>query len=326
MVSPAFLARRLGAAVQAREHLPGLPAASNAVRLVNAESDGIPGLIVDCYAEFLACQFLSAGPEHWKADILAALQQAVPAARGAYERSDVDVRVKEGLPQATGRLYGAEPPDHVEIAEHGARYLVDVRTGHKTGFYLDQRDNRKVTAALAKGREVLNAFAYTGAFGVATLLEGAAHCLNLDSSGAALALAEHNYRLNGLPAEAFAMEEADVFTALRRYRDARRSFDLVILDPPKFAQTGEQVGRASRAYKDINLLALKLLRPEGLLVTFSCSGAVSAGVFQQFVQAAALDSGREAQIVGRLTQAADHPVALSFPEAEYLKGLIVRVR
>jgi 23S rRNA (cytosine1962-C5)-methyltransferase len=173
---------------------------------------------------------------------------------------------------------------------------------------------------------VLNAFAYTGAMGVAAALGGADQCVNLDTSAAALALAERNRALNGLPTEAFEVQEADVFSALRRFRDVGRGFDLIILDPPKFAQSAAQLGRASRAYKDINLLALKLLRPEGLLVTFSCSGAVSAELFQQVVQGAALDAGRPAQIVGRLTQAADHPVLLTFPEADYLKGLIVRVQ
>lgn len=325
-VSSELLLRRLRRAVATRS-VPGLSTSrptTTACRLVNAESDGLPGLVVDRYGDYAVCQFLSAGSEFWKPVIVAALASGeLPGLRGGYERSDVDVREKEGLPPITGPLFGEPPPELIEIEEHGALFLVDVRAGHKTGFYLDQRENRRLVGELAAGREVLNAFAYTGGFAVTALKGGAAHCTNVDSSSPALDLARANLALNGLLDSACSNVEADVFGYLRQCRDAGRDYDLIILDPPKFAHSAGQVEKASRAYKDINLLALKLLRPGGVLATFSCSGAVSADLFQKIVQGAALDAGREARITGRLTQAADHPVALTFPEAEYLKGLVL---
>jgi 23S rRNA (cytosine1962-C5)-methyltransferase len=329
-IDDGFFAARLSQAWAAREGLtspaePSSTLSQRAYRLVNAESDGLPGLVVDRYGDFLVCQFLSAGAEYWKQTIVDGLAASSEiGARGGYERSDVDVREKEGLPPASGLLFGQEPPEHIEIEEAGARFLVDVRHGQKTGFYLDQRENRNVVRVLAQGREVLNAFSYTGGFAVAALLGGATHVTNVDSSADALDLARQNCRLNGLADELCDQVEGDVFQVLRQFRDARRSFDLIVLDPPKFAHSAGQVEKASRAYKDINLLALKLLRAGGLLATFSCSGAVSADLFQKIVFGAALDAGRPAQIVGRLTQAPDHPVLLSFPEAEYLKGLVLR--
>ena len=297
-----------------------------ASRLVNAESDGLPGLIVDQYAGWLVCQFLSAGAEYWKAAIMESLSSGrLWPAHGGYERSDVDVREREGLPPVSGHLFGAEPPECIEIEERGLRFLVDVRRGHKTGFYLDQSVNRQVVADLAAGREALNVFSYSGAFAVAALRGGAVSALNIDSSAPALELARRHVALNSLPEETCEHIEGDAFAELRRLRDSRRAFDLIILDPPKLAHSAAQVERASRAYKDINLLALKLLRPGGVLLTFSCSGAVSADLFQKIVFGAALDAGRSAQIVGRLSQSPDHPVALTFPEAEYLKGLVLRV-
>ena len=213
----------------------------------------------------------------------------------------------------------------VEVDEYGCRFAVDVRRGHKTGFYLDQRDNRALAAEYAAGREALNAFAYTGAFGVWALKGGAVSVVNLESSAAALDLARRNVELNGLDASKIENVVGDVFQVLRQYRDSRRQFDLIILDPPKFAESRGQVERATRGYKDINWLALRLLRPGGVLFAFSCSGLIPPGLFQKIVAGAALDAGREAQIVQRLTQAPDHPVALNFPEGEYLKGLICRV-
>lgn len=286
----------------------------------------MPGLIVDRYDDYLVCQFLSAGAEFWKAEIVDSLATGgFLTGRGAFERSDVDVREKEGLPLATGVLFGEEPPDLIEISEYGARFFVDVKRGHKTGFYLDQRENRRIAGELAPGREVLNAFAYTGGFAVTTLRGRATHVTNVESASGALALARRNAALNGFDEAMCENIEADVFAALRKFRDAGRSFDVVVLDPPKFAQTSWQVEKAGRAYKDINLLAFKLLRPGGLLITFSCSGAVPADLFVKIVRGAALDAGREAQIIRRLTQASDHPVLLSFPEGEYLKGLVLRL-
>jgi 23S rRNA (cytosine1962-C5)-methyltransferase len=326
-VSSDFFAARLRRALAARDDgSPGAaPPGPNAVRLVNAESDGLPGLIVDRYAGYVVCQFLSAGAEHWKETIVGILAAGHCGLRGGFERSDVDVREKEGLPPFVGPLFGEEPPELIEVAEHGLRYLVDVRRGHKTGFYLDQRENRRIVGGLAAGKEVLNAFAYTGGFGLAALRGGAARVVNIDSSAAALELGGRNAALNGFPPAVCEQVRADAFTELRHFRDARRAFDLIVLDPPKLAYSAAQLERAGRAYKDINLLALKLLRPGGLLVTFSCSGVVSADLFQKIVHGAALDAARPAQIVGRLCQAPDHPVLLSFPEGEYLKGLILRV-
>jgi 23S rRNA (cytosine1962-C5)-methyltransferase len=296
----------------------------SALRLVNAESDGLPGVIVDRYGEYLVCQFLSVGAEYWRREIVTLLADLMPFA-GIYERSDVDVREKEGLPLATGVLAGSPPPDLIEIDEYGVRFAVDVRSGHKTGFYLDQRDNRALVAEYAEGREVLNGFAYTGAFGVWALRGGAVKVTNVESSAAALDLARRNVELNGFDAERVENVAGDVFHVLRQYRDARRQFDLIVLDPPKFADSRSQIEKASRGYKDINLLAFKLLRPGGLLFTFSCSGLVTPDLFQKIVAGAALDSGRDVQIVRRMTQAPDHPVALNFPEGEYLKGLVCRV-
>jgi 23S rRNA (cytosine1962-C5)-methyltransferase len=335
-VTPDFFRNRLARALATRRssiishqssiinHQSSVVRPPSAARLVNAESDFLPGLIVDRYADWLVCQFLSAGAEKWKREIVAALGELIPNA-GIYERSDVDVRAKEGLPPVTGVLAGAPPPELVEIEEHGCRFLVDVQRGHKTGFYLDQRDNRALLAAHASGREVLNAFAYTGAFGVLALKGGAAHVTNLDSSAAALELAQRNCELNGFDGTRTTHHVGDAFSVLRQYRDARRQFDIVVLDPPKFAESQSQVERAARGYKDINLLAFKLLRPGGLLFTFSCSGAIEPALFQKIVADAAVDAGREAQILQRMTQAADHPVALSFPEGEYLKGLVCLV-
>ncbi len=330
-VTAAFFRARLTRAFAARQSLISnlqsplsSPVTSHASRLVNAESDGLPGLVVDRYAEYLVCQFLTAGAEHWKREIVTLLADLLPCA-GIYERSDVDVREKEGLSPISGVLAGSPPPDLVEIDEHACRFAVDVRHGHKTGFYLDQRENRALAAEYADGRETLNGFAYTGGFGVWALKGGAANVVNLEASAAALDLAGHNLALNGLDASKVENIAGDVFKVLRQYRDARRQFDLIILDPPKFAESRSQVERAARGYKDINLLAFKLLGPGGLLFTFSCSGLITPGLFQKIVAGAALDAGRDAQILQRLTQAPDHPVALNFPEGEYLKGLVCRV-
>ncbi len=338
-ITPTFFRARLDRALAARRALgfdlsPNIPSASpvtphasrftphsSAYRLVNAESDFLPGLIVDRYGDYLVCQFLSAGAEHWKPEIIKLLNELVPNA-GIYERSDVDVRQKEGLSPVAGVLSGSPPPDLIEIQEGECRFAVDVQHGHKTGFYLDQRDNRSLLAAYSRDREVLNCFAYTGAFGVWALKGGAVKVTNIESSAGLLELAQRNLELNQLDSTKVEHVTGDVFQVLRQYRDSRRQFDLIILDPPKFAESRSQVERATRGYKDINLLAFKLLRPGGILFTFSCSGLIPPDLFQKIVADAALDAGREAQIIRRLTQAADHPVALNFPEGEYLKGLV----
>ncbi|MBL8046193.1 MAG: class I SAM-dependent methyltransferase [Anaerolineales bacterium] len=324
-IAPEFFRQQIQSSISRRTQFFNSPIlSSSATRLVNAESDGLPGLVVDRYADYLVCQFLSAGAEFWRDTVVHVLQELVPCA-GIYERSDVDVRGKEGLPTRTGVLAGAAPPELIEIEENGARLLVDVLHGHKTGFYLDQWDNRARLAGFTAGKDVLNCFAYTGGFGVMALKGGAAHVTQIDSSGPALELARRNCELNTFSASQFTNTEADVFHALRQFRDSRRQFDVIVLDPPKFAESKHQVERAARGYKDINLLAFKLLRPGGVLFTFSCSGAIEPPLFQKIVADAALDAGREAQILHRLTQAADHPVALNFPEGEYLKGLVCGV-
>lgn len=322
-VDEAFWRARLARAVAAR------PAALSACRLVNAEADGLPGLIVDRYGDYLVLQSLTLGIETHKEVIVQALA-GLSAPRGIYERSDADVREKEGLVESCGLLWGEEPPELIEITEAAhdgrpLRLLVDVRRGHKTGFYLDQRENRRRAAPWLAGRETLNLFAYTGAFSVHALAAGATRVVNVDASADALAMARRNLELNGLPAPAEDFVEANVFELLRRYRNDGRQFDAIILDPPKLAFTAAQIDKASRAYKDLNLLAMKLLRPGGVLITFSCSGRVSFDLFQKIVFGAMLDAGREAAILERLGQPADHPIALAFPEGEYLKGLICRV-
>ena len=318
-----FFCARLGQALQLRQQLAA-SLATTACRLVNAEADGLPGVIVDQYGEFLVCQFLSAGAEAHRQELVAALQELVPCA-GIYERSEATVRAKEGLEPRAGLLWGEEPPDLIEVSEGECRFLVDPRHGHKTGFYLDQRDNRRLLLQYSQGREVLNCFAYTGAFAVWALRGGAVGITEVEESAPALELGRRHLDLNGLEAAKLEQVEGDVFKVLRQFRDRRRAFDLIVLDPPKFAESQHQLDRACRGYKDINLLAFKLLRPGGVLFTFSCSGQVGLDLFQKVVADAALDAGREAQILQRLGQAPDHPVLLSFPEAGYLKGLVCRV-
>lgn len=316
-------ARRLSAALHRRDGVAER-GKTDAYRLVYAEADGVPGLVVDRYGEYLVLQALTLGIEQRKM-MLARLLADMTSCRGIYERSDVEVREKEGLALTSGVLLGEEPPERVVITEGGYRFWVDLRRGQKTGFYLDQRENRRRAAQYAEGREVLNAFSYTGAFGVYMAGSGAGSVTHLDSSAEALALAEENLRLNGFLDRGDRFEEGDVFQILRSYRDQGRSFDLVVLDPPKFAYSKAQVNRAARAYKDINLLAIKLLCPGGILVTFSCSGSIDPRLFQQIVFGASLDAGREARILEWLAQGEDHPVLLTFPESAYLKGLICRV-
>ncbi len=297
---------------------------TNAYRLVNAESDGLPGLIVDRYDEFLVAQFLTLGMEVRKAQLVELLAELVPGTTGIHERSDVEVREKEGLPSVVGPLHGASLPPEVIVTENGLQFVVDLVAGHKTGFYLDQRENRAILEQYASG-EVLNCFAYTGAFAVYAARGGAGRITNVETSASALVLARRNLALNGFAGRHDEHIEADVFHELRRYRDAGRQFDVVLLDPPKFAPSRRAVKRAARGYKDINWLAMRLLRPGGHLFSFSCSAAISADLFQKILFGAALDAGRDVQIISRLAQGPDHPVLLSFPESAYLKGTICRV-
>lgn len=319
-----FWRRRLMAAAQARADLAADPH-TTAYRLAYAESDGLPGLIVDRYGDWLVVQFLTAGVEAQR-ELLMQLLVRLFGPAGIVDRSDAAVRRQEGLPWRSGVAWGQPPPADLVILEHGYRFRADLLGGQKTGFYLDQRENRRIVAAHARGRRVLNAFSFTAAFGVYALAAGAAHVTNVDSSHDALVAAEANLRLNGFDpdrqAEAIV---GDVFQVLRAFRDEGRQFDLVILDPPKFAKSKADLDGAARGYKDINLLGLKLLAPGGLLATFSCSGLVTPELFQKIVFGASVDAGRDAQIIARLGQGADHPIRLSFPEGEYLKGLLCRI-
>lgn len=321
-VDRAYFARRLTRAREARRKL-GLDLPDGACRLVFAEADGLPGLIVDRYADHLVCQFSSVGPELWRETIVACLAELV-APRGIFERSESGSRHKEGLPSRRGVLHGAAPPPLVTIAQGGTIWHVDVTQGQKTGAYLDQQGNRLRVAAHARGATVLDAFAYTGAFAISCLQAGASEATLIDSSSEALAVARQSAERNGV-ADRCRYVEADVFETLRELRDAGRTFDVVILDPPKFVHSAAQIQSGSRGYKDINWLGLQLLAPGGMLATFSCSGHVDAGLFRRIIAGAAVDAGRDVQIVEQLGHPADHPVALSFPEGEYLKGLLLRV-
>jgi len=316
-----FFRRRIRRAAEMRD---GLPASkhTNAMRLVHGESDGLPGLVVDRYADVLVAQFLAAGPERWRDPILDALVEA-SGCEAVYERSDAEVRTLEGLEPRSGFARGNRNASRCPIVEYGLNFRVDVEQGQKTGFFLDQRENRQRVRALAYGREVLDGFCYTGGFSIAALAGGAKRVHAIESSKDAIQMAKENLAANPFDAARVEFVEGDVFKQLRLLRDKGAKFDLVVLDPPKFAPTAAQAKNAARAYKDINLLAFKLLASGGLLATFSCSGGIPAALFQSIVAGAALDAGVEAKIVERFGAAADHPVALEFPEGEYLKGLLL---
>jgi 23S rRNA (cytosine1962-C5)-methyltransferase len=316
-----LLRERLSQALAMRARLvaEGQPA-----RLVHAESDGLPGVIVDRYGDTIVLQLSSAGAEAWR-DTLAGLLLELTGAQRVYERSDAEVLALEGMQPRAGPLRGEAPSDPLEIEEAGVKFLLSIATGHKTGFYLDQRENRALIRSLAGGATVLDCFCYTGGFALSALAGGAGHVTAVEASGEALALARRNAQLNTFAADRCEWVEADVFQMLRRLRDQGRRFDLIVLDPPKFAPTAALAERAARGYKDINLLAFKLLAPGGLLATFSCSGGISRDLFQKIVAGAALDACVDAQILRHLGAGLDHPVALSFPEGEYLKGLLCRI-
>lgn len=319
-VDKEFFRRKIKAAVEVRQRLK-VESHSNAHRLIHAESDGIPGLIVDRYDNVLVLQSLTAGSEFWK-ETIADLLVEETGLQNIYERSDADVRELEGLKPVTGILRGKIDNLRLTLDEYGLKFQVDIEHGHKTGFYLDQRHNRHRVGKFAEGRDVLNCFCYTGGFSIHALANGAKSVLSVDSSADALSLLEENIVLNTLPADRHTSLEGDVFLLLRKFRDANRSFDMIILDPPKFAPTAAHAEKASRAYKDINLLAFKLLRHGGMLFTYSCSGGIDAALFQKIVASAALDAGTDATIIEHLSQGSDHPVSLHFPEGAYLKGLV----
>ncbi|MCP3129956.1 class I SAM-dependent rRNA methyltransferase [Shewanella sp. KJ2020] len=321
-IDRAFFARRLQRAQIGRNDLireQGL----TGYRLVAAESDGLPGITIDKYANVLVCQLLSTGADLWRDTLVELLAEQYPDC-AIYERSDVDSRKKEGLLPVTGLLHGTLPEMPVIIEENGIKIAVDVTKGHKTGFYLDQRDNRAIAARFVKDKSVLNCFCYTGTFGLYAAKAGAASIENVDVSSLALATARLNMQVNGLSDDNVHYNEADVFKLLRQYRDEGKTFDVIVLDPPKFADNKAQLNGACRGYKDINMIALQLLNPGGVLLTFSCSGLMPADLFQKIVADAALDAKREIQFIERLSQASDHPIGSAFPEGFYLKGLVAR--
>ncbi len=319
-IDRAFLRQQLAASIARRERM--VSGDTNAYRLVYAESDGLPGLIVDRYADWVVLQSLTMGMDGLKQEIAEMLMEML-SPRGIYERSDADIRPQEGLGPVVGVLAGEIPPERIEVHENGLRFYVDILNGHKTGFYLDQRMSRETVGSYCAGGDVLNVFAYTGGFSVYAARAGAAHISHLDSSANALDLAAENMVLNGFePGERL---EGDAFKLLRTLRDQNKRYDVVVLDPPKFAFSKAQVQSATRGYKDINMSAMHLLKPGGILATFSCSGAVDALLFQKVVFGAGIDSGRELRVLQELRQGPDHPVFLPFPQGAYLKGLLCLV-
>ena len=315
-----FFRKRIKSAIELRQ-LSKAESHTNAYRLLHGESDGMPGFVVDRYKDLLVLQSTTAGSDFWK-EIVADILVEETGLQNIYERSDVDVRELEGLKPITGILRGTIDGLRLTINEYVLKFQVDIEHGHKTGFYLDQRHNRHRVGKFAEGRDVLNCFCYTGGFSIHALANGAKSVLSVDSSADALSLLEENITLNDLPADRHTSLEGDVFQLLRKFRDANRSFDMIILDPPKFAPTAAHAEKASRAYKDINLLAVKLLRHGGMLFTYSCSGGIDAALFQKIIASAALDAGVNATIIEHLSQGSDHPVSLHFPEGAYLKGLV----
>ena len=330
MINRDWIAAKIEKALAARAHLFER---TSAVRVIFGEADQLPGLVVDRYGDWFVTQFQAAGVEAWREDIADILMQQ-PGIKGIFDRSDAATRYREGLTERVETLRGQEPPQEIEVIEDGVRYGVDVRKGHKTGFYIDQRESRLLAQRLAaefkrrhgRGMRALNCFCYTGGFSLALLAGGAAEVVSVDSSEEALAMAARNAARNGFNDERAQWVQADVFEYLRRAREAGETFDLVILDPPKFASSHRHIDRAARAYKDINLNGLRLVAPGGDLLTFSCSGAMDVDLFQKVIAGAVIDSKREAWMVARLGAGCDHPLMMTCPEGEYLKGLQLTLR
>lgn len=319
----AFFTRRLTQAQQWRDWLAkkdGL----NSYRLIAGESDGLPGVTIDRFGNFLVLQLLSAGAEYQRPALVSALQACYPEC-SIYDRSDVAVRKKEGMELAQGPVSGELPPDLLAIEEHGMKLLVDIKGGHKTGYYLDQRDSRFATRRYVEDKRVLNCFSYTGGFAVSALMGGCRQVISVDTSQDALDVAKQNVELNQLDLSKAEFVRDDVFKLLRKYRDQGETFDVIVMDPPKFVENKSQLHGACRGYKDINMLAIQLLNPGGILLTFSCSGLMTTDLFQKIVADAATDAGRDVQFIEQFRQAADHPVIASYPEGLYLKGFACRV-
>lgn len=318
-----FFDNRIKSAIALREKIIDKKS-TNVYRLINSENDLLPGLIVDNYRNFVVCQFLSAGAVFWKSEIVEILNELLKP-ECIFERSDSDSLLKEKLQKNVGVLFGDEPPELIEVIENNIKFLVNIKSGHKTGFYIDQRDNRKAIQEFVRNKTVLNCFCYTGGFSLYAKSVEAKHITNIDSSSEALNLLKQNFELNNYTIDNVENIEGDVFKLLRKFRDEDRKFDVIILDPPKFAESVSQVTKAARGYKDINLIAMKLLNPGGFLFTFSCSGHITQELFRKIVDDAAIDSGRIVKIIKQLTQSADHPVLSSFPEGLYLKGLCCEI-
>ncbi|NVK55373.1 MAG: class I SAM-dependent methyltransferase [Alteromonadaceae bacterium] len=321
-IDNAFFCRRIEQALQLRQRVMQ-QANTNACRLIAAESDGLPGVTIDLYGKLAVLQLLSAGADKHRGKIVWALKRLLPDT-AIFERSDVDVRAKEGLEPLIQTLHG-DVPDEVEITEHGVKIMVNPHTGHKTGFYLDQRENRLAAARYAKNANVLNCFSYTGTFACYALNGGAQHVTNVDVSQPALDMAERHIALNGFTPDQCSNVKGDVFEVLRDYHSRQQQFDMVILDPPKFVDSKASLKRASRGYKDINMYGIHAVKPGGILLTFSCSGLMAQSLFQKIVADAALDAGRRVQLLEHLSQAPDHPVGLNYPEGYYLKGMVCQV-
>lgn len=319
----AFFVRRLQAAQSLRDWLAERDDLDS-YRLIAGESDGLPGVTIDRFGNFLVLQLLSAGAEYQRAALISALVQCYPDC-AIYDRSDVSVRKKEGLELTQGVVSGELPPPLLPITEHGMKLLVDIQAGHKTGYYLDQRDSRLATRRYAKNGRVLNCFSYTGGFAVSALMGGCREVISVDTSQGALDVAKQNVELNGLDLSKARFLRDDVFKLLRTYRDSGEKFDLIVMDPPKFVENKNQLAGACRGYKDINMLAMQLLNPGGTLLTFSCSGLMATDLFQKIIADAALDAHRDVQFIEQFRQAADHPVIASYPEGLYLKGFACRV-
>ena len=323
LIDIAFFTRRLQQAQQWRDWLAerdGL----DSYRLIAGESDGLPGVTIDRFGNFLVLQLLSAGAEYQRAAIISALQTLYPQC-SIYDRSDVAVRKKEGLALAQGPVVGELPPDLLPIQENGMKLYVDIKAGHKTGYYLDQRDSRLATRRYVADKRVLNCFSYTGGFAVSALMGNCRQVVSVDTSQEALDVAKKNVELNKLDLSKAEFIRDDVFKLLRKYRDQGETFDVIVMDPPKFVENKGQLQGACRGYKDINMLAIQLLNPGGVLLTFSCSGLMTTDLFQKIIADAAIDAGRDVQFIEQFRQAADHPVIAPYPEGLYLKGFACRV-
>jgi 23S rRNA (cytosine1962-C5)-methyltransferase len=315
--------QRIQTAIAARKHVL-LKGDTNTCRLVFSEADFLPGLIVDQYADFLSLQILSAGMENIKADIIDILKAELNPT-GIFDKSDASARTHESLDVEQGLLWGENPPEFLEVRENGIRYHINIEGGQKSGFYCDQRDNRLLLADYAAGKSVLDCFSYSGGFSLNSLKQGATQVTSVDSSALALETLQRNIGLNGFAGDRSTSIQSDVNKQLRVFKEEGKTFDIVVLDPPKYAPSRSALDRAARAYKDLNRLGMGLLESGGLLATFSCSGAVDLETFKQIIAWAALDAGKEVQIVKQFHQPEDHPVRISFPEGEYLKGLLLRV-